>query len=151
MGLLAPNGQKTKKKLLEYPHSIPNLGTLMEDSTGSYFEIAKEAHDNKDYLKAIEYYLKAKEAGDSRAHYGLGILYMRGHGVEQDYVKGIECLQEAIAHGDVRAYHAIGVLYQYGHGMHQDATKAKEYFQKGAEMGDVLAQEALNHLMRKKH
>jgi len=39
----------------------------------------------QDFEKAFEWYSKAAELGDVRAHFNIGIMYDDGQGVPQDY------------------------------------------------------------------
>jgi TPR repeat protein len=45
---------------------------------------------NQDYTKAVEWYLKSAEQGDSVAQCNLGDCYYNGEGVNQDYTKAVE-------------------------------------------------------------
>ena len=44
----------------------------------------------QDYAKAVEWYQKAADQGQSDAQYNLGIMYYDGEGVRQNYTKAKE-------------------------------------------------------------
>jgi uncharacterized protein len=48
----------------------------------------------KDYKKAVEWYIKSAEQGNPSAQNNLGFMYYNGYGVEKDYKKAVECLYQ---------------------------------------------------------
>jgi hypothetical protein len=61
-----------------------------------------------DYKSAFEYYTKAAELGDAKAHYNLSVMYRLGQGVEKDEKKEIYHLEVAAIGGHVDARHNLG-------------------------------------------
>jgi TPR repeat protein len=59
--------------------------------------------DEGDYNSAFEYYSKAAELGDAKAHYNLSVMYGLGQGVEKDEKKQVYHLEEAAIGGCVDA------------------------------------------------
>ena len=57
----------------------------------------------EDYRKALEYFQKGADLGDTVSLYALGELYFLGEGVEQDYGKAMEYYQMAADAGDADA------------------------------------------------
>ena len=51
--------------------------------------------DEEDYAGAFEYFTKAAELGDIKAHYNLSLLYQNGQGVERDKKKELHHLEVA--------------------------------------------------------
>ena len=94
---------------------------------------------DKDPAKAIEWYQKAAEAGDTTAMVNLGVSYKTGDGVDKDPAKAIEWYQEAAEAGDTTAMRFLGVSYKTGDGVDKDPAKAIEWYQKAAEAGDTTA------------
>ena len=67
-----------------------NLGFCYEQGKGV----------RRDYLKAMEYYLKAADMGSPEGMFNVGELYERGMGVEKDIAKAAEWYKKASAAGD---------------------------------------------------
>jgi TPR repeat protein len=53
----------------------------------------------RDYAKAMEWYLKAADQGYDLAMYYIGNFYRFGDGAEQDYAKAVEWYRQAGDHG----------------------------------------------------
>jgi TPR repeat protein len=51
-------------------------------------QVGGKRYNEGDYGTAIEYWTKAAELGNVRAHYYLGVMYREGNGVEKDEKKG---------------------------------------------------------------
>jgi len=56
-----------------------------------------------DYDKAVEYYTKAAELGDSMAHHSLGCMYSEGNSVEKDEGMAIRHWEKAVIGGNHQA------------------------------------------------
>ena len=92
----------------------------------------------QDCAKAVEWYEKAAEMGDTDSMATLGYAYANGDkGLEQDYIKAAEWLEKAAEKGNTYAMSGIGYMYQNGLGVETDYAKAVEWYEKGAEMGDT--------------
>ena len=48
---------------------------------------ANEAYERGDYLSAHREWLPLAEQGDAAAQFKLGVMFMKGHGVQQDYAE----------------------------------------------------------------
>ena len=57
----------------------------------------------QDYIKAVEWYQKSAERGNSIAQNNLGYMYENGQGVIQNYTKAIEWYQKAAKQGNTTA------------------------------------------------
>ena len=93
----------------------------------------------QDYTKAMEWYNKEAELGNSSAMNNIGWLYENGLGVEQDYAKAMEWYEKAAELGNIDGTYNIGLLYYKGEGVEQDYAKAMEWWEKAAELGDAHA------------
>jgi hypothetical protein len=60
------------------------------------------------YKSAFEYYTKAAELGDAKAHYNLSVMHRLGKGVEKDEKKEVYHLEVAAIGGHVSARHNLG-------------------------------------------
>ncbi|XP_057828091.2 ERAD-associated E3 ubiquitin-protein ligase component HRD3A [Cryptomeria japonica] len=91
----------------------------------------------RDHAKALIWFHRAVEKGDSHSMEFLGEIYARGSGVERNYTKALEWLKAASRQKWFSAYNGIGYLYVKGQGVDsKNFTKAKEYFKKAAEHDD---------------
>ena len=66
-------------------------------------QIGIRRSEEGDYDKAFEYWTKAAELGDARAHDILGVMYYEGEGVKKDEAKGIHHWEKAAIGGHPRA------------------------------------------------
>ena len=64
----------------------------------------------KDYQKALEYYEQAATLGNPFAMNGLGLMYMKGEGVEQDLEKAREYFERAAELGSAAAKYTLQAL-----------------------------------------
>ena len=64
--------------------------------------------------------------GHAGAQSTLGILYMKGQGVEQDYHKAREWFERSAAQGEGSAQIHLGCMYANGQGVRQSYHKARE-------------------------
>ena len=62
-----------------------------------------------DYKTAFTEFRESAEAGDARAQFNLGVLYLTGRGVERDAAKALEWHLKAAAQGLPEAEHGLGV------------------------------------------
>ena len=93
----------------------------------------------QDYARAMEWYLRAAEAGDKYATRNVGLLYKNGYGVKQDYDKAMEWYLKAADLGSAAAMNNIGIMYKKGEGVKQDYGKAMEWYLKAADLGSAAA------------
>lgn len=93
--------------------------------------------------KAIEYYIKAAEQGDSRAMFNLALHYEQGDGVEQSTEKAVEYYQMATELGNRKACYNLACLYKFGEHVEPSIDKANKYFRKASELGSDKAMYAL--------
>ncbi len=89
---------------------------------------------DKDYKKAIEYFLKAKSLGNIAAINSLGICYQKGLGVNKNTSKALELFREAASKNYVYALNNLGAYYE-----DKDKEKAYKYFLKSANLYESYA------------
>lgn len=108
----------------------------------------------------FEEQLEAAESGEADAQYEVGIMYLKGQGVEQSRVKAVEWLKSAsasghakaasklrrmddrqdkfrklqkqAASGDVDAQYELATMYLKGHGTEQNTAEARNWLGKAA-------------------
>jgi TPR repeat protein len=100
----------------------------------------------KDMTKAVEWYTKSTEQGNSSAMCNLGYSYCNGEGVDEDKTKAFELYEQSALLGDSTGMYNLSRCYEEGEGVTKDLNKAKEWYTKGAAQGDVDAQNKLDAL-----
>jgi TPR repeat protein len=78
------------------------------------------------------------DAGDARAAFQLGTMYLDGKGgLEVDRKKALDYYQRAVNLGDIGAYSAMANVYERGgYGVRQDYARAAEMYLKALNSGD---------------
>ena len=74
----------------------------------------------EDYAKAVYWYKKAAEQGDSDAQFGLGTIYSAGTIVPEDFTKAVYWYKKAAEQGNSDAQYSLGYLYANGFGIAED-------------------------------
>jgi len=95
-----------------------NLGVMYHNGEGV----------ERDYNKAIYWYLRAAEHGHKVAQNNLGVIYRNTPAIEQDYKKAFFWFSESAKQGYRDAQLNLGVMYRYGEGIKKDYKKAFRYF-----------------------
>ena len=93
----------------------------------------------RDYKKAIEWYLKSAEAGNSAAMLGLAEMYGEGTGVTENWAKAIEWTEKAMGAGNIDAMLDLGGAYLFGKFVPKNVVKALELLRRAAEAGSDVA------------
>ena len=103
------------------------------------YDKGEEYYQQKNYAKALEWYMKSAAKGHLSATSDIGYLYEDGLGVKQDYEKAIKWYLKSANLGNVHAMTNVGMMYYTGRGTIQNYSKAMEWFKKAAEKGDTRA------------
>jgi len=74
----------------------------------------------------------AKTSEDGLSQYYLGVMYMKGQGVEQNYEEASKWLREAAEKGLAHAQYKLADLYTQGQGVPQDYEYAYIWYSVGA-------------------
>lgn len=114
-----------------YPVAGYDVAASLPDGSPEQKEIRNHIKDN---------ILKLANKGDACAQNNLGLMYEKGHGVEQSYEKAVEWYLKAAEQGFARAQNNLGVMYNNGTGVEQSYEKAAGWYLKVAERGDDCAQ-----------
>ncbi len=85
-------------------------------------EMGTRRYHQGDYDTAFEYWTKATELGDLVAHNQLGVMYMKGEGVEKDEEKAVYHLEKAAIRGHPTARYNLG-CYEGSNGGIERAVK----------------------------
>ena len=118
------------------------------------FEDAMAAYEADDYATALQLFRPLAAHGDVKAQYLLGIIYLRGIGVEQEYAGALNWLRKAADQGDAEAQIGLGFLYDNGvsesssavmrerYGI-RNAAEAVKWYRRAADQGNFNAQALL--------
>ncbi|HTO14102.1 MAG TPA: hypothetical protein VMQ51_21195, partial [Candidatus Binatia bacterium] len=66
-------------------------------------------------------------AGNPRAQFHVGALYVSGHGVPQDFAEALKWFLPAAAQGDAQAQFSLAIMYGAGQGVTQDYVEAYKW------------------------
>lgn len=152
-GLVSPTKQDDNKPVL---------------SADELFKLGWDYDNKKEYAKAVEYYRKAKELGNTRASKQLESLesvnptdgnpnastlsadeYLKlGEKCmsSKEETKGVECYRKAAEQGYDKAQYRLANCYFEGNGVSKDKKTAKMWYKKAADQGLAEAKEKLNGL-----
>lgn len=98
------------------------------------------ALQRKDYAAAMQAFEAAARAGDARADYYLGRLYLMAEGVPADYAKSARYFHRAAKRGNANAQFYLGNLYYLGEGVLENYAEARKWYSAAAAQGDALSQ-----------
>jgi len=99
-----------------------------------------EAYRGGDFAKAITEFQGDAKAGDKRAQYNLGVMLLKGNGVEKDVDAALKWHRRSAEQGYSAAQHGLGVMYYRGDGVAKGYSEAAKWFRKAAEQGFAQAQ-----------
>jgi len=100
------------------------------------------AHEKrKEYKQAYECYQQSANGGYYRALTNIGLLYLRGLGVEQDKIEACKYLLQAAQKGHARAQYNLATMLRHGDGIEKDLVQALNWYKTAADQGDKKAQE----------
>ncbi len=98
-----------------------------------------------DYDKAFSTMQSLAETSDHGfAQYYLGMMYLKGQGVEQDYKNASKWFRKASEKNIPQAQYKLGDLYYKGRGVPKDYEFAYVWFSVGASHQHQLSQSAIN-------
>lgn len=101
---------------------------------------AGQYYEDGNYPKAAEWYRKAADLGNAHATACLGLMYLRGLGVEKDARRAEQLLIKGANAGNSQAFYHLAVLYERGRDVPQDFAAAVRYYEKAAQKGNAVAQ-----------
>jgi TPR repeat protein len=110
------------------------------------YEIGLKYYDEKQYDKALEYFLLDADKGFANAQNNLGYMYQNGYGVEKSDMKAVQYYQLAADKGFASAQNNLGIMYKNGYSVEKSYQKAIQYFQLAVDQGCLMAQSNLDYL-----
>ncbi|PYH45660.1 ubiquitin ligase complex subunit HRD3 [Aspergillus saccharolyticus JOP 1030-1] len=84
--------------------------------------------------------LAAKAAGH------VGLMYLRGEGVEQNFATASTWFRRGLATGDALCQHQLGLMHLHGYGVPSDAYRAASFFRSAADQDFPAAETRLGAL-----
>ncbi|WP_296220311.1 tetratricopeptide repeat protein [Pseudomonas sp. UBA2684] len=109
------------------------------------YKMAVIANALKQYPEALKWArLAAKNTAEGR--YQLGLLYYRGHGVEQNHAEALKWYEQAATQGLASAQYQSGRMYAQGQGTAANPRKARSRLSQAANQGHREAQTRLGHM-----
>ena len=124
------------------------LGFGSAPALADFDEAVRAAHRGE-YSSAESEFRRLAAAGDARGQNGLGVLYLRGTGVEQDIAAAVRWFRRAARQGYHAAQTNLGLLYENGWGVLQDDEQAYLWYSRAAHQGDVEAQTSVALMLSK--
>jgi TPR repeat protein len=102
----------------------------------------------KDLPKAVGYYIKSADKGNTNAMLSMGGAYFNALGVEKNDAKAWEWIQKSADLGNTTAMELIGAFYLKGIIVKQDNKKAFEWYKKSADKGSTDAMVVIGNFYR---
>ena len=107
------------------------------------FEAGVRAAEAGDFETALREFRALAAVGDPRGENGLGVLHLRGHGLERNLERAVALFRSAAEKGLRAAEKNLGELYAEGVGVPRDDALASHWFGLAAAKGDSGAQLSL--------
>jgi TPR repeat protein len=89
---------------------------------------ALKAYRKKDYDTALSIWSKEVQLNNDQAMANLGLMYLKGEGVDKDFQKAKEWFLKASEYGNDSANYNLALMYQGAIGIDEDIPKAIEHF-----------------------
>lgn len=123
-----------KQLKLNNPIPNPNEGTRFMEHRA-----ALEAYKNKDFRKAHDIWVEEAKLKNDQAMANLGLMYLKGEGVEKDYTKAKAWFEQASAYDNDSANFNLALMYQTKIGVEEDIPKAVEYYRRAVAKNHIQA------------
>jgi TPR repeat protein len=115
------------QKQLELGKELPKPG---EGRRFMSHRVALSAYRAKDFEKAFSIWSEEVKQKNDQAMANLGLMYLKGEGVEKDFQKAKEWFEAASAYDNDSGNYNLALMYQGAIGIPEDEQKAIEYFRK---------------------
>jgi len=106
----------------------------------SELEDGFQAFTAGNYEQALRLWLPIAEKDNHEAQYNLGILYMKGLGVEKNEKTAFIWYKRAAANGNTDAMYNLAMMYNQGRVIYRSPKDAFKWWKKSAELGNASAQ-----------
>lgn len=91
---------------------------------------ALRAYRQKDFERAFALWNEEIKNNNDQAIANLGLMYLKGEGIQKDVFKAKEMFEKASAFDNDSANYNLALMYQSSIGVNEDTSKAIEYFRK---------------------
>jgi len=122
--------QKHIKNELQQGREVPKPG---EGRRFMSHREALSAYRAKDFEKAFSIWIEEAKLKNDQAMANLGLMYLKGEGVEKNFVEAKKWFEEASEYDNDSANYNLALMYQGAIGIPEDAQKAIEYFRKAVQ------------------
>lgn len=129
---------KTMRKSLLYLILLSQ--SLFGAAVASTLEDGFKAFSAGKYEEALRIWHPLAEKDNADAQYNIGIMYMKGIGVEQNDKQALIWFKRASALDNTDAMYNLGVLYMQGRGVIRSPKDASYWWQQAATRGNPYAQ-----------
>lgn len=99
-----------------------------------------QAFKTGNYEQALRLWLPLAEKENDKAQYNIGILYMKGLGVEKNEKTAFIWFKRASSNGNTDAMYNLGMMYNQGRVIYRSPKDAFQWWKKAAELGNAAAQ-----------
>jgi hypothetical protein len=117
--------EKHIKKQLELGKEIPNP---KEGIRFMEHREALKAYRAKDFATALSIWEKEAELKNDQAMANIGLMYLKGEGVEKDFTKAREWFEKGAVYENDSATYNLALMYQSKIGVEEDEAKAIDYY-----------------------
>jgi TPR repeat protein len=107
---------------------------------GAPLEEAIAARDRGDYSAALRLFLPLAEQGNAEAQNNIGVLYIRGQGVQKNGLEAMKWFRLAANTGMAKAQYNLGRMYAFGIGVPPNVREAAAWYRRAADQGYAEAQ-----------
>lgn len=125
------------EKAKDHPAALELLGEMALENEGA----------EPDFSKALGYFRRAAELGDSDAAYALALFYKNGRGVLADPAEAANWLRKASEAGHAAAMVEFAIMEFNGVGVERDRPHAVRLLRQAAAAGNAVAQNRLARLL----
>jgi TPR repeat protein len=110
------------------------------------YDEAIVASGQHNFVAARSLFTEAAQAGDPRAQYNLGRMWLDGEGGPRDYAQALSWSEKAAEQGIPAAEYNLGRMYGEGLGVRRDPRRAAAWYEKAAARGFSSAQVKLGDM-----
>lgn len=134
------------KKQLELGKEIPKPG---EGRRFMSHRVALSAYRAKDFEKALAIWNEEAKLKNDQAMTNLGLMYLKGEGVEKDFEQAKSWFEKASEYGNDSAHYNLALMYQGAIGIPEDVDKAILHFREAVKKNHQGANFRLGLLLLK--
>jgi TPR repeat protein len=118
------------------------LGLLIAIATSVSADPLKDgvaAYTTGDYATALRVFRPWADQGNPDALTALGVMYVKGQGVDQDYAQALDLFGKAMSAGSADAEAELGYMYRSGYGVPQNYDEAVSRYRDAIQKGSATA------------